>query len=240
MLDLLLGRQARVPTAFLHDALVERLMARLDLIKLDPKTIWVVEWPFETLTKALRLGFPHADLQTISPTAPWPEEPQDLIISASALYWMDYDAFFKKVRHTLTSNGLLFFVTLGPDTLKELRATLGNETTLAFPDMHDLGDALLRCQYRDPVMNREDLTIQYPEPAWLLKDLKAWGQTVPMGHQLGLKTPRQHVKALQNYPSENDDAGQYPATFEVVYGHAFQGEPVQKTGDIPLTVSIQR
>ena len=70
------------------------------------------------------------------------------------------------------------FSTLGPDTLKELRAAAGAARVHAFADMHDLGDMLVAAGFSAPVMDMEMLTIAYPRPAaGCSTDLRASGQT---------------------------------------------------------------
>jgi malonyl-CoA O-methyltransferase len=52
----------------------------------------------------------------------------------------------KEIHRVLEVGGMLMFSTLGPDTLKELRAALppsDAEHLHRFIDMHDLGDALV-------------------------------------------------------------------------------------------------
>ena len=57
--------------------------------------------------------------------------------------------------------GLLMFSTLGPDTLKELRAAAGASRVHAFIDMHDLGDMLVAAGFSAPVMDMEMIEIEY-------------------------------------------------------------------------------
>ena len=61
----------------------------------------------------------------------------------------------------LAPEGLLMFSTLGPDTLKELRAAAGAARVHAFVDMHDLGDMLVASGFSAPVMDMEMIEIDY-------------------------------------------------------------------------------
>src|SRR5436190_22727754 len=65
----------------------------------------------------------------------------DLVWSNMALHWVSEPlAALREAARVLAAEGLLMFSTLGPDTLKELRASAGASRVHAFLDMHDLGD----------------------------------------------------------------------------------------------------
>ena len=59
------------------------------------------------------------------------------------------------------------FTSLGPDTLKELRAAWAevdsHSRVLEFIDMHDLGDALVRAGFAAPVLDVERYTLRYSD-----------------------------------------------------------------------------
>ena len=74
----------------------------------------------------------------------------------------------REFARVLVPEGLLMFSTLGPDTLKELRAAAGAARVHAFTDMHDLGDMLVAAGFTAPVMDMEMLDIAYRDPASLL------------------------------------------------------------------------
>ncbi|MFA7316957.1 MAG: methyltransferase domain-containing protein [Sulfuricella sp.] len=82
----------------------------------------------------------------------------DMLWSSLALQWCnDLDAAFGGMRRVLAPNGLLMFSTFGPDTLGELRNAFsqadGYSHVSRFQDMHDIGDALMRAGFADPVMD---------------------------------------------------------------------------------------
>ena len=142
-----------------------------------------------------------------------------------ALHWLpDPQRAFEEFARVLTPEGLLMFSTLGPDTLKELRAAAGAARVHPFIDMHDLGDMLVRSGFSAPVMDMEMIGIDYAANGSLLADLRASGQTSALaGRPRGLagKGLGERLRAL---PPR--------ATFEVVYGHAWKGreiEPEAKT-----------
>ena len=143
-----------------------------------------------------------------------------------ALHWLsDPLPALREFARVLVPEGLLMFSTLGPDTLKELRAAAGASRVHAFTDMHDLGDMLVAAGFTAPVMDMEMLDIAYRDPASLLDDLRASGQT-------SARTDRPRGLAGRRF-SEALRAKLAPkATFEVVYGHAWKArgrEPDSKT-----------
>lgn len=144
-------------------------------------------------------------------------------------YAADLPAVFGEFNRVLEVEGLLMFSTLGPDTLKELRSAFpasgGVPRVHGFIDMHDLGDMLVSAGFAAPVMDTETITLTYAGVDAMTADLRATGQTSSLaGRSRGLLTPRrwQQVRgALGNAMRE----GRLPATIEVVYGHAWKGEP---------------
>lgn len=151
----------------------------------------------------------------------------DLVFSNMTLQWCaDLDAAFGEMQRVLRPGGLLMFTTLGPDTLRELREAWseadGYTHVNAFTDMHDIGDALTRKGFADPVMDTEHFTLTYARVRELMADLKAIGaHNVTGGRARGL-TGRHRLRAMERaYERRRDAEGRLPATYEVVYGHAW-------------------
>lgn len=140
----------------------------------------------------------------------------------------DLDATFKEMRRVLQPGGLMLFSTFGPDTLKELRAAFGavdGQTHVnRFIDMHDIGDALVRTGFGTPVMDVEHFTLTYPDLKALMRDLKALGaHNVTQGRPRGLFGRATWQKLQSAYEGFRNNA-LLPATYEVVYGHAWKPE----------------
>ena len=168
----------------------------------------------------------------------------DLVWSNLTLQWVnDVPRVFAEFRRTLKVGGLFLFSTFGPDTLKELRAAFaradGHTHTNRFVDMHDLGDMLVQTGFADPVMEMEPLTLTYAEPGALLAELKALGATnATRGRPHGLTGAARWRRMLAAFERMRE-GGRIPATFEVVYGHAWKGEP-RKTAEGHAIVKLQR
>lgn len=156
----------------------------------------------------------------------------DLILSNATLQWCnDLDAAFAECLRVLSPDGLLMFSTFGPDTLQELRRAWssvdGHTHVSPFTDMHDLGDGLLRARFADPVMDVERLTVTYETLHDLMTDLKGIGaRNATVARPPGLTGPRRLAAVQAAYECNRLPDGRLPASFEVVYGHAWA--PLQK------------
>jgi len=170
-------------------------------------------------------GFVCGDVECL----PLADASVDLIFSSLTLQWCQpLDRAFAEFRRVLRPGGLLLFASMGPDTLKELRASWaaadGEVHVNQFIDMHDVGDALVRARFADPVMDVEHLTVTYPEVGLLLRDLKAIGaHNVNAGRPRGLLGRRRYRAMHEAYEQYRRD-GLLPATYEVVYGLAWAPE----------------
>ena len=150
-----------------------------------------------------------------------------LFWSNLAFQWAnDLPRVFSECQRVLQPGGLLSFTTFGPDTLKELRhAFAGNAGGVhvnRFYDMHDVGDMLVQAGFADPVMDMEQITLTYADVETLMRELKAIGaHNVAAGRNRGLTGRRALDNLRRRYEDLRRD-GRLPATFEVVYGHAWK------------------
>lgn len=146
----------------------------------------------------------------------------DLIWSSLTLQWTDGPRAFAEAHRVLKPGGLILFATLGPDTLHELRAAGAGVND--FVDMHDVGDALVAAGFVSPVMEMERLTLTYADLRGLLRDIKGIGaRTVLRERRAGLMGKQAWARLESAYEAFRRD-GRLPATYEVVYGHAWAGE----------------
>lgn len=153
-----------------------------------------------------------------------------LVWSNLLLHWLDDPLpALAEAHRVLEVGGLLMFSTLGPDSLKELRAAFadGYAHTQRFIDMHDLGDMLVGCGFADPVMDMEVITLTYDDLDAMFADLRAAGSSCAMKtRRHGLSGRQTWAEARAAYEKMRRD-GKLPATFEVVYGHAWKAAPKQ-------------
>ena len=174
---------------------------------------------------------------------PLQDESIDVIVSNLTLQWCDVEHVARETARVLRPQGLFMFTSFGPDTLKELRAAFRAVDDLphvnTFVDMHDVGDMLLAAGFADPVMDQETITITYTELKTLLRELKGIGahNVLPdRDHGLmGKGRWRQLVAAYDRFRRD----GKIPATYEVIYGHAWKpAMPTRKTIDGQQAISL--
>lgn len=159
----------------------------------------------------------------------------DFVFSNLMLQWCNApDCVFAEFRRVLRPGGLVLFTSFGPDTLKELRAAWrvadGHTHVNRFIDMHDLGDALVRAGLQAPVMDMEHLTLTYPDVRSLMRDLRTMGASnATLGRRRGL-TGRRRIAQVEAHYESLRTGGRLPATWEVVYGHAWAGARRDEVG----------
>jgi malonyl-CoA O-methyltransferase len=184
-----------------------------------PNTAW---WQ-RLLPLQQRADYVCADIEQI----PFKNESAGMIWSNLALQWCnDLEHTFAEMHRILRTDGLLMFSTFGPDTLKELRQSFAQADSFShvnrFIDMHDIGDLLVHNGFSTPVMDMEYITLTYDDVISVMRDLKAIGaHNVLQGRQQGLMGKNKWQQAIGAYEKLRRD-GKLPATFEVVYGHAWK------------------
>ena len=167
---------------------------------------------------------------------PLQSESVQLVWSNMALHWLnDPLAAFREFARVLTPDGLVMFSTLGPDTLKELRAAGAESRVHAFTDMHDLGDMLVAAGLTHPVMEMEVITLDYGTGGRLLDDLRRSGQTnarSDRGRGLAGRAFGERLRsALEATPR---------ITYEVVYGHAWKPAPARRDTSVKTVHVFKR
>jgi malonyl-CoA O-methyltransferase len=154
----------------------------------------------------------------------------DLAFSNLMLAWCNHpDQVFGETARVLRPAGLFMFTSLGPDTLREVRESFRLVDTRThihrFIDMHDLGDALMRTGFAEPVMDTERLTITFGSADALFRELKTTGATnTTHGRSHSLRGRKTLQAVLEHLESRSTAAG-IAVTLEVVYGHAWRAQP---------------
>jgi len=142
----------------------------------------------------------------------------------------DPQVIFAEVHRVLRNPGLFLFTTLGPDSLAELRRAWAGidsyQHVHEFADMHNVGDALVRAGFSDPVLDKETITINYGDLDRLVADLRAVAATnVSTARRRGLTPPRLWQQFAAALEAARTGAGKLPVQLEVVTGQAWVGAP---------------
>jgi malonyl-CoA O-methyltransferase len=247
----------------------ENLLERLALTTLKPRVVLDAGSGTGHGTRALKRRYPQAlvialdysgpmldasakqrpwlrrfeRLQADAGLLPFKDASIDLIASNLMLQWCDPDAVFAEFRRVLAPEGLLTFSTFGPDTLRELRAAWAQVDAHThvhqFIDMHDLGDALVRAGFSAPVLDVERFTLHYLDVRKVAADLKATGaHNATVGRVKGLTGRRKFATMQAAYERARED-GRLPATYEVVFAHAWVPAPLKRVAREPASVSLE-
>ncbi len=243
--------------AVLQREIADRMLERLELIKLQPKTIldlgagtgYASEALLKRYPKArvIALDFAYGMVKKAHKRGRWLRRPIglcadaehlpladgsiDLIFSNATLQWCnDLRATFADCLRVLSPEGLFMFSTFGPDTLMELRNSWARADShghvSSFMDMHDVGDDLLGARFADPVMDVEHITLTYDKVRELMRDLKTLGAHNATESRTRGLTGKSRLRTMTQAYEEYRRDGRLPATYEVVYGHAWA--PVQR------------
>lgn len=163
----------------------------------------------------------------------------DLIVSNLLLPWcQNHHRVFAEMHRVLKPGGALLFTSAGPDTLMEYRALWGEgadqHRSYGLVDMHDIGDAMLAAGFSAPVLDRENLTIDYPSVLACENELRATGAVnLSIDRPRGLLSPTRRSLILERATSER-----FAVTLEIVQGHAWKGDLPAQSETEPGSTAI--
>ncbi|MEL7536866.1 MAG: methyltransferase domain-containing protein [Pseudomonadota bacterium] len=156
---------------------------------------------------------------------PLAENSIELALANLTLPWIDEpDRLFAELARVCAPDAPLLIAALGPDSFRELRDAWTDSdnrpaTVPVFADMHDLGDALVRAGFVEPVLDVDRIAVRFASPAALWRDLRATGAgNVLRARRRGLTTPRQLAAAGMALDATG---GGFDVTVELVFAHAF-------------------
>lgn len=250
--------------AVLQQTVGERLLERLDAIKLKPARILDLGSGTGRLSMLLAGRYREAHILQLdlafnmllksrqrnrnpnrqhllcadAEHLPLAENSMEFVFSNLIFQWVSgLDRAFAEVYRSLHPGGLLLFSTFGPDSLVELRNSWARVDDYVhvnvFTDMHDVGDALVRAGFADPVMETEAFTLVYDSGGELLRELKMLGAgNVNAGRRRSLTGKNALQAMLAEYTDKYGNDG-VPATFEVIYGHAWVPEEKRAGREAP-------
>lgn len=265
------GRQAGEyeKAAVIQREIANRLFERLIYLKMQPRVVLDLGCGTGYLTEQLKTFYPDALvigldhvalmlnqaclkpvpavwLQADMTALPFQDASIDLVLANQVIHWApDLNALFHEIQRVLCANGCFMFSTLGPDTFAELEYAFSKADDYAhvhpFMDMHDIGDALLAQYFLDPVVDREDVVVHYPDLKTLLYSLKSQGiRNIHPRRSTGLmgKQAWQRFKAAYEERCMTQ-AGKAKLTYEVLYGQAWKGSRHAGREGVEAWVSLE-
>ncbi|WP_298858891.1 methyltransferase domain-containing protein [uncultured Sulfitobacter sp.] len=209
---------------FLHKAAANELQDRLDMVN-KSFTAPAIVTGFTDFWAPL---FPEARIVSDVETLDLIPGSHDLVAHVMGLHWAnDPVGQLIQCRRALKPDGLFIGVSLGGDTLQELRRALG-EAEIAvtgglspriapMPELRDLGGLLQRAGFALPVADTAVLTAEYRDIWHLMHDLRAMGETNALTARLRHPTRRTVFKKAQNLYADHFAApsGRLKASFEL-------------------------
>ena len=174
----------------------DAILQRLDWMLMQPKKILVLDQFSNLLKSEFQKKYPQVEILSESNDA-------DMLCANLILPWQqNLAAVLKAWKQCIKSEGIVMFSAFGPDTLKEWGGEFQNSSCVHLIDMHDLGDALVQAGFCDPVLDVEYFTLNYRNKKQFLDELKA-------------------MKILHKDAVTELEEETYPATFEMIYVHAW-------------------
>ena len=196
-------------------------------------------WPWQRL----RSNWICADAEFL----PLRDASLDLIASNLMLQWCNEPGrVLQESMRALRPGGLLLLSTLGPGTLEELRASWrevdGGIHVNAFLDIHSLGTALASMGFAGPVLETEKFTLTYTDGIALMRDLKRLGTGNTNSGRARSLTGKGRLHGMLKKYEQYREGGRLPATYEVIYVHAWRPEENrrQPRGTITIPISAIR
>ena len=161
---------------------------------------------------------------------PFTDTSFDMVVANQVLPWApNPQPVFDEVSRVLKKGGVFAFATLGPESLREIeRAWAGVDAgahVLRFPDMHDIGDGLVRSGLRDPVLDVDRLAVTYENADRLFADLtRAGARNVLEDRSRGMAGKRA-FRAMTGALAASGTDGKIVLDLELVYGHCWGSGP---------------
>ncbi len=230
--------------AVLQREIADRLLARLEVVRLKPKVILDIGCGTGYDVRKLMQRYPRARVLGLDIVAamanrarrnsglwrrltgrcgfacgdaerlPLAPASVDMIVSNLALQWCDPRTVFAEAKRVLRPGGLLMFTTFGPDTLRELRDAWRAADDA--PHVHAFID----------MHDIGDMLIHagFADPVMDMRDIKQLGaHNVALNRARGLTGKARFARFRAAYESRARN-GKIPATYEAVYGHAWVSE----------------
>ena len=217
--------RAQPDALFLHHAARDEIQDRLSMVNRSFKDAVIVT-PFADIWREVfpdAICIPDQDTLDIGPDS------FDLVIHAMALHWAEAPVGqIIQCRRALRADSLFLCVSLGGQTLYELRAVLaqaeaeitgGLSPRIApMAELRDLGGLLQRGGFALPVADSVPLNVEYTDSFALMHDLRAMGEGNALSGRLRHPSRRAVMQRANeiyqtHFPGQD---GRIRATFDLI------------------------
>jgi len=153
----------------------------------------------------------------------------EMVFSSLAIQWcQDLPGFFRQLGRVLTADGDIYFSTLGPNTLWELReAWQGVDDYVhvnPFATEDDIRMAFTEAGLVDAGFQSEQRVLEYSSLSDFTYSLKALGaHNLNANRPKGLMGKARMKQFITRYESFRNQSGALPATYQVWYWHLKRG-----------------
>ncbi|MBT8109854.1 MAG: methyltransferase domain-containing protein [Gammaproteobacteria bacterium] len=170
----------------------------------------------------------YSEVQANAVSLPIKDQSIDFVFSNLLLPCTDSpDLVFQEVARVLKKGGVFAFASLGPDSLLEISRAWSRLDGCAhvnrFPDMHDIGDALVRSGLRDPVLDVDRLTVSYDNAEKLFADLTDVGARNALQQRNRSLVGKHRFREMQRALAGGEGDTGIGLELELVYGHCWGG-----------------
>lgn len=216
--------RARAHEMLLQIAARDDVQDRLSMVNKPFRAPVVVSGFPEVWQKALPQAVVVADDEVLKLTP----SGHDLAVHSMSLHWAnDPVGQLIQCRRALRPDGLLLALSLGGQTLHELRACLGqaevqvtgglSPRVAPMAELRDLGALLQRAGLALPVADARTLTLEYRDMWHLMRDLRAMGEGNALHNRIRHQSRRAIFDAAAKLYAERfpSDTG-IRATFEII------------------------
>lgn len=205
--------------AFIEQEISNRLLDKISSLNIHAQTILDIGCATGMQCVSLQKIFPHAhiigldidmdmldfasklqDVDFVCANAtslPFKKQTFDLIFSNCCLPLLCEleSTFFLEIKRILQPNGALLCSTFGPNTFIELQKN-------NWLDMHIIGDFLLQ-HFKDPVLETDQLTFNYPDGLTLKQDLDRTGYNIDLSNLVLNEQQDISIEAIYIYAQQN-------------------------------------
>lgn len=254
--------------SIVHDEARDRLLGRLEFVRLAPQTIVDLGCADGRGALALSTRFPDAQVLAVDSShamgesavrtlagrtnttvlggdaerLPFAGNAAQLLLANLVLPWCQPEAAFAEAARTLADGGLFLFATLGPDSLAQIRrawAAVDDHIHVhGFFDMHDLGDLALAAGLQEPVLDVDRVELSYRDVGALVSDLRACGGINVAAGRRKTLTGPARWRGFERELLASARDGRFTVTIELILGQAWGAGAPRRSTEPPGEIAV--